>query len=390
MYRIGKEELEAVTRVIESKCLFKINTGLQEAMNAEKEMCEIFGVEHSIFLTSGYGALTSALVAMGIGPGDEVIVPAFTYIATAMAVVAAGAMPVIAEIDDTLTISPEDVEKKISKHTKAILPVHMLGSPCNMDAIMDIAERHGLYVLEDACQADGGRFKGKRLGSIGTAGALSFNFFKLISCGEGGALLTNDRDVFEKAFIYQDSSAIEFFGDQMKGIETKLFCGDEYRSNELAAAILRVQLRRMDGILDDLRKNRDYMYNALSDLCTMMPCNDPDGECAVKLALRFDSGEKARAFARAEGVRGVVTLDIDKNVYRTWKAIMNKRGALNPLMDPFKMEANKDIVPDYQPDMCPASLDILARTVYIDLKPDWTREDMDARIGYMRKALLSL
>ena len=390
MYRIGKEELEAVTRVMESGYLFKINNGLQEAMTAEKEMCEIFGSKHSIFLTSGYGALTSALVAMGIGPGDEVIVPAFTYIATAMSVVAAGAMPVIAEIDETLTISPKDIEKKISKHTKAILPVHILGCPCDMDAIMAIAEKYGLFVLEDACQSVGGKYHGKRLGAIGTAGAFSFNYFKLISCGEGGALLTNDRDLFEKAFIYQDSSAIEFFGDQMKGIETKLFCGDEYRSNELAAAILRVQLRRMDGILDDLRAVRDYMYNGISDLCEMLPCHDPDGECAVKLALRFDSEEKARAFKKAEGVKGVVTLDIDKNVYRTWKAIMNKRGALNPLMDPFKMEANKDIVPDYQPDMCPESLDILARTVYIDLNPDWTREIMDERIGYMRKALLSI
>lgn len=390
MFRIGKEELEAVTRVIESKCLFKINNGLKEAMTAEKEMCEIFGSEHSIFLTSGYGALTSALVAMGIGPGDEVIVPAFTYIATAMAVVAAGAMPVIAEIDETLTISPKDIEKKISPHTKAILPVHILGCPCDMDAIMDIAKRYNLCVLEDACQSVGGKYHGKRLGAIGTAGALSFNYFKLISCGEGGALLTSNRDLFEKAFIYQDSSAIEFFGDQMKGIETKLFCGDEYRSNEIAAAILRVQLKRMDGILADLRSVRDYMYNGISDLCEMIPCHDLDGECAVKLALRFDSEEKARAFKKAEGVKGIVTIDIDKNVYRTWKAIMNKRGALNPLMDPFKMEANKDIVPDYHPNMCPESLDILSRTVYINLDPDWTKEIMDERINYMRKALLSL
>ena len=202
--------------------------------------------------------------------------------------------------------------------------------------------------------------------------------------------MTNDRDLFEKAFIYQDSSAIEFFGDQMNGIETKLFCGDEYRSNELAASILRVQLKRVDSILDDLRAVRDYMYSGISDLCEKIPCNDPDGECAVRLALRFDSEEKARAFKKAEGVRGVVAVDLDKNVYRTWKAIMNKRGALNPLMDPFKMEANKDIVPDYHPDMCPKSIDILSRTAYIDLNPDWTREKMDERIGYIRKALMSL
>ena len=130
-------------------------------------------------MTSGHAALTSALVAMGIGPGDEVIVPAYTYIATAMAVVAAGGVPIIAEVDDTLTISPKDIRKKISKQTKAIVPVHIQGFPCNMKAIMDIAKEHNLFVLEDACQADGGSFNGKRLGTIGDAGALSFNYYKI-------------------------------------------------------------------------------------------------------------------------------------------------------------------------------------------------------------------
>ena len=207
MYRIGKEEIAELTKVIETRSMFKVNGGLKESETVEAKLREKFGTEHAIFLTSGQAALTSALVSLGIGPGDEVIVPAYTYIATAMAVVAAGAMPVIAESDDSLTLDPLDTEKKITKHTKAILPVHIQGFPCDMDAIMALAKKYNLFVVEDACQADGGAYRGKRLGTIGDAGGLSFNYFKIISSGEGGALLTNNRKVFEASLIYQDSSS---------------------------------------------------------------------------------------------------------------------------------------------------------------------------------------
>ena len=249
MFRIGKEEIDAVARVIESKQLFKCNDALKETEGCEKDMRERFGLDHAVLMTSGYAALVSALVGMGIGPGDEVIVPAYTYIATAMAVVGAGAMPVIAEVDETLMLDPLDIENKITERTKAIIPVHMMGYPCNMKAIMEIARKHNLLVLEDACQANGARFEGKLLGTIGDAAALSFNYFKIISCGEGGGFLTKDKAVFERALIYHDSSAIAFFGDQMSGFSESEFCGNEYRSNELCAAVLGVQLDRMDGIL---------------------------------------------------------------------------------------------------------------------------------------------
>ncbi|MBR6555884.1 MAG: aminotransferase class V-fold PLP-dependent enzyme, partial [Clostridia bacterium] len=173
MYRIGQEEIAALTRVIETRDMFKINNGLQESRHVEESLQEIFKCEHAIFMTSGHAALVAGLVALGIGPGDEVIVPAYTYISTAMAVVSAGAMPVIAEVDETLTIDPEDVRRHITPHTKAVIPVHIQGFPCNMDAIMEIAGEYGIAVLEDACQADGGAYKGKRLGTIGNAGTLS-------------------------------------------------------------------------------------------------------------------------------------------------------------------------------------------------------------------------
>lgn len=388
MYRVGQEEIAELTKVVQSGDLFKINGGVQESAQVERKLREILDTKHAVFMTSGQAALTCALVAMGIGPGDQVIVPAYTYISSAMAVVAAGAIPVIAEADDTLTLSPVDFERKITPHTKAVIPVHIQGFPCDMDAITAIADRHGIMVLEDACQADGGRYHGKRLGTIGNAGALSFNYFKIVSCGEGGALLTNDDTLFQRALIYHDSSAIAFFGDQMEGFTEAGFCGDEYRSNELCAAMLNVQLDRLDGILDDLRRNKQYMLNALADMATPIPSHDMAGDCGTTLALRFESEEAARRFATAEGVRGTLPIDTGRHIYTHWTPIMEMRGALHPLMDPFKMEANRDILPAYRADMCPATLDLLARTVYIPIDPNADTAALDERIATLKAALM--
>ena len=385
MFRIGKEEIDAVTRVIESRKLFKINDGNQEVFNFENELREKFDVENALLMTSGKAALISALTGMGIGPGDEVIVPGYTYIATAIAVTATGAIPVIAEIDETLAIDPIDVEKKITPRTKAIIPVHMQGMPCNMDALMEISKKYGVKILEDACQADGGSYKGKRLGTIGDAGALSFNYFKIITAGEGGALLTNDKQIYQRAYIYHDSSAVAFFGNQLDGNEEEQFCGTEYRVGEITAAILREQLKRLDGILADLRRIKSTLKDALKDDFEFVPSNDEKGDCSLVLALKFDSEEKARAFKTKFG-SGELPIDTGKHVYSNWTAIMKKRGAFNPLIDPFKMEANKDMVPDYTEDMCPKTLDILSRTVYIYLNPDKTDAEIQEIIEKCKNA----
>lgn len=387
MYRIGQEEINELAKVIQAGDLFKINGGLQESHQVELKLNKLFDSKYPIFMTSGHAALASALVAMGIGPGDEVIIPGYTYIATAMAVVQAGAIPVIAEIDDTLTISPADIEKKISKHTKAIIPVHIQGFPSDMKAIMDIAEKHNILVLEDACQSVGGSFGGKRLGAIGQAGALSFNYFKIATCGEGGALLTNNSEYFERALIYQDSSAIAFFGDQMKGFETNAFCGNEYRSNELCAAVLNVQLAHLDEMLTDLRRNKKYVMDKLAGVCEFIPSNDIEGDCGTTLAFQFKTEEEARHFAEAEGVNGTLPIDTGKHVYRHWTPVLQKRGAFHPLMDPFKMEANKDIIPDYTEDMCPETLDKLAKVVYVYVNPDHTCADLDRLVEVFKNAL---
>ncbi len=385
MYRIGQEEIDAVARVIRSKQLFKVNKGdLQETLHAQDELCEKMGATHSLLMTSGHAALASAIIALGIGPGDQVIIPAYTYIATAIAVLEAGAIPVFAEIDESLTIDPLDVEKKITPATKAIIPVHIKGFPSHMEKLCALAKKYGLAIVEDSCQADGASFKGKRLGTWGDAGAYSFNFFKIISSGEGGALVTDRRDVMERALIYHDSSACAYFGDQMSEFSEKPFCGSEYRTNEITAAILREQLKKLDIIIADLRRNKKYMMDALAPHCTFIASNDIEGDLGTTIGFYFETAEQAEKFGKITWVKP--TVHTGKHVYYDWKPLLEKRGALNPLMDPFKMPANQGIVPDYSADMCPKTLDILGRVVYCDVNPDWTKEEMDAKVEAYKKA----
>lgn len=372
MYRIGQEEIDAVARAINSHDFFKINRSGQEVLHFEEEWKQHIGASYALTMTSGFGAIVSALVGLGIGPGDEVIVPAYTYIATALAVTAVGAIPVIAESDESLTIDPTDVEKKISSHTKAIIPVHIQGFPSKMDALCALAKPRGIAIVEDACQADGGSFHGKALGAIGDAGAFSFNYFKIMTAGEGGAMVTSRRDIYERALIYHDSCAVAFFGSQLDGISEPLFGGTEFRISDITGAILREQLKRLPGLLKDLRARRRAVIDAVR--LDAIPSNDDEGDCGTTAAFRFGSAEEARAVqarCKEKGIYLVVPIDTGKHIYTNWTQIMEKRGSWHPLLDPFKMEANRGLQHDYTMDMCPKTLDYLSRTAYLMINPDW-------------------
>lgn len=376
MYKVAQEEKDALGRVIDSGCLFKINDGPREVEHCEMEMKAFMGSEHALLMTSGFAALQSALIGLGIGPGDEVIVPAYTYIATALAVTAVGAIPVICDIDETLTIDAGAAEKLISKYTKAIIPVHIQGFPSNMDELMAIARKHGIAIVEDACQSVGGEYKGRKLGTIGDAGAYSFNYFKVITSGEGGALFTNNRKLYERALIFHDSAAIAFFGSQLEGVTEPQFCGVEYRVSEFHGAIIREQLKRLPAIMKGLRKGRAYLVGAVSEKYKVAPSHDDDGDCGTTLALRFDTIEATRDAQSRLG--GTVPIDTGKHVYTNWTPIMEKRGAQHPLMDPFRMEANRELNHGYTKDMCAKSLDLLSRTLYLHVNPFWTDSELEA------------
>ena len=373
MYRIGQEEIDAAARAIRSKDFFKINGSGREVYHFEEEWKAVTGSKYALLMTSGFAALTAALTALGVGPGDEVIVPAYTFIATALAVTATGAVPVIVETDETLTISVSDAEKHISPHTKAILPVHIQGFPCDMDGLRALADTYKIAIIEDACQADGGSYKGRYLGTLGSAGTFSFNYYKVLTSGEGGLFVTDDRTLYERALIYHDASAIAFFGDQLENVTQPVFGGTEFRVSDITGAILREQLKKMPALLRDLRRNLDALRAMLDSRLTVMPSHDPQGGCPTTLALRFDTADACRAFTARCADRGLsltVPIDTGKHVYANWTQIMEKRGALHPAMDPFRMAANAGLQTDYRPDMCPATLDYLARTAYAAIDPD--------------------
>ena len=388
MYRIGQEEIDALARTLMTRDFFKINNSGQEVLRFEEEWKQAMGKKYALLMTSGFAALVSGLIGMGIGPGDEVIVPAYTYIATALAVLQTGAIPVIADTDETLTLSAADCARKISARTKAVIPVHIQGFPSDMDGLRAVCEKRGIRILEDACQAAGGAYHGVPLGSVGDAGAYSFNYFKMLTAGEGGALTTDDRTIHERALIYHDASAVAFFGSQLDGIGEPLFGGTEFRVSDLTGAILREQLKRMPGIRSDLKRLQNGFRERLEGKLTVAPSHDPDGDCGTTLALRFETAEETRRFAAhaaAQGIGLTVPIDTGKHVYTNWTQVMEKRGALHPLMDPYKMEANRGAQDDYTSDMCQATLDLLSRTAYLAINPDWSESDAEKVAG----ALLS-
>lgn len=395
MYRIGQEEINELQKVIAAKKLFMVGSPesghQQEVIRFEKEWAEKIGSTYALcFSGGGSAALISALAALGIGPGDEVIVPAYTFMASASAVLAAGAIPVLAEVDESCLIDPDDVERKIGPNVKAIIPVHMVGMPCDMDRIMALAHKHNLKVVEDSCQCDGGSYKGRRTGSIGDMGAFSFNDFKIITCGEGGGLVTNDRNLYERALVFSDSGAA--FRPYAKDLAIQPFLGFQFRPSELQGAVLRIQLQRLEGILADLRRIKQRIIGELDGQpgVRFIPSNDPEGDCGVTVGFQFDSNAQALAFSKAEGVGGWLPINTGKHVYFNWTPIFEKRIGHHPDMNPFNHPRNKGLRTEYHADMCPRTTDILERTVFINPNPDWNTQQVTETIAACSRAVKSL
>jgi len=387
MLEIGKQEADAAARAIMSGRLFRFGPG-DECAKFERELAEKTGTKYALVVTSGTGALICGLAGLGIGPGDEVIVPAYTFMATPAAVVAVGAIPIIAEIDESLMLDPADVEAKITRRTKAIIPVHMVGLPADMNGIMRVARRHGLKVLEDGCQADGGSYKGRRIGAIGHAGAFSFNYYKNVTCGEGGAVVTNDPTIYERAMIMHDPGTA--FRDHRADLSIEPFIGMAFRMNEIQAAVLRVQLKRIDGLLTKLRASKQKVIDGIADTgLKLVKQNDPEGECSTTLGLTFKSRRQARTFIRLlekQGVWASTPIDSGRHVYSNWDPIMQKRGAYHRAMNPFLMPENKGSKVKYTKTMCPRTTDLLSRAVFVGVGHDWSAADVRKRITAIKKA----
>lgn len=394
--RMDAKEEKAVLEVLRSKRLFRYYgpySGGSKVGEFEKAFAAYIGIAHALAVSSGSASLVCGLAALGLGPGDEVIVPAYAWIASAGAVMAVGAVPILAEIDQSLTLDVADVARKITRRTKAIMPVHMRGAPCQMNTIMDLAERRGLKVLEDVAQAVGGSFCGQRLGSIGDVGAFSFQFNKIITCGEGGIVITKDEEIYNRIIMYHD-----VIGGQRNNIpEAKILIGCNFRMSELHGAIMLVQLRRLQGLLMDMRQRKAVLKGAIEDVArrkgvSFRTINDADGDTAICLVFFAPTAERALRVAEAlnaEGASALVIYEpdrVDYHIYPHWTPVMEKR-TWSENGGPWRWH---DGQVKYSRDMCAGSLELLSRAVHLDVSPDMSNENVEELAGAVIKVLNAL
>lgn len=279
----GDEERKQVNEVLETGILMRYGfdgprKGIWKSKELEAEICNRFGVNYAQLTSSGTAALTTAMAALGIGAGDEVIMPAFTFVASFEAVLSTGAIPVLVDIDDSLTLAPDAVRAAITPKTKCIMPVHMCGSMADLDALKTICNEHKLFLLEDACQSIGGTYKGKALGSIGDAGTFSFDFVKTITCGEGGVVMTNNKDVYIKSDAFTDHGHDHLGVD--RGADLHPFLGYNFRISELHAAVGLAQIKKLDNFLAIQKKNNQIIRSYIEKVpgVSFRTVPDPAGD----------------------------------------------------------------------------------------------------------------
>jgi dTDP-4-amino-4,6-dideoxygalactose transaminase len=325
---IGEEEIKEVMDVLRSGYLYRYQVGGDprfqgKVLQLEREIARQSQVRYAVAVNSGTSALLIALVGLGIGPGDEVIVPGYTFVASISSIVYAGAVPVLAEIDRTLNLDPEDVRKRITPRTKAIMAVHMMGNPARLDELKEIADEHGLYLVEDAAQAFGASYHGRPLGSIGQVGTLSFNVFKTVTSGDGGMIITDDEELYRRCFAFHDQGHAPL----RTGVEIgkRPFLGLDFRYTELQAAVLLGQLRKLPAMLQHLRANKKRFTSAISGLPGLetREITDPDGEIATMLTVFLPDAQTASKVA--EDLNSSVVADAGWHVYNNMEHLLERR-----------------------------------------------------------------
>lgn len=383
---IDEREEQAVLEVLRSKRLFRYYgpyEGPSKVEEFEKKFAAMTGVKYALATNSCTNALQIALLAAGIQPGDEVIVPAYTFVSTATAVVAANAIPVIVEMDDTYSIDPAEIEKNITPKTKAIIPVHMRGVPCDMDAVMAIARKYNLLVIEDVAQSNGGTYKGQPLGTFGDISCFSFQFNKVITAGEGGIIITNSRDMINRAKGLHDTGYNWRHDESMDKNNLPCFPGFGSRMTEIQGAILNIQLEKRDPLIKAMKKNSKQINDVLRNIpgVTVRRLNDPDGDIGICVVFSVETRERALKICKALAAEGIeagtmLKRDVfDLHVYYHWHHILNKRGN-NDSGYPFTLTERT-----YDKDMCPKTIELLERSIHMDVSPELTEKDI-AEITY--------
>ncbi len=387
----GNEERKEVNDVLETGILMRYGfdgprKGIWKAKELEAAICERFGCRYAQLVSSGTSALTTAMAALGIGYGDEIIMPAFTFVASFEAVLSVGAVPVLVDIDDTLTLNPAAVEAAITSKTKCIMPVHMCGSMADMDALVSICAKHNLLLLEDACQSIGASHKGRSLGTIGNAGTFSFDFVKTMTCAEGGVVLTNDEDVFIKSDGYSDH------GHDHKGVDRGAdlhpFIGYNFRISELHAAVGLAQIRKLNEFLSIQKRNHSAIKAALSEIPEVSFRRIPDesGDSCTFLSWFLPTEELTRSVVANLREQNALAgnfywFDNNWHYIRKWDHLKTSMtlNALHPdLRDSVIHHASKDFS---------ASDSIMNRCISTSVSLSWTEEQMQLKCEQLRTAV---
>ncbi len=379
----GNEERKEVADVLDTGVLFRFgfDQARQEHWKAktfEIELAKRIGAGHALLCSSGTAALSIALATCGVGAGDEVIVPPFTFIATIEAVLNAGAVPVFAEIDETLCLDPKSVKAAITPRTKAVLPVHMCGAMARIDEIKDICTQKGLILIEDACQAVGGTLNGKALGTFGNMGCFSFDAVKTITCGEGGAVVTDEQQLYLTADAYADHGHDHIGND--RGAEGHPILGNNFRISELNAAVGLAQLRKLDQILDTQRKHKAAIKTAIKkfDGITFRCVPDEEGDSATFLSFFLPDETKAKQVITEFGQAGIdgcfYWYSNNWHYYRQWEHLKNLSSAASLPITLVKG------LPDYRNLSLNRSDHIMSKLISMQIKLSWSDDDLNRRI----------
>lgn len=389
----GEEEVEAAVEVIRAKSPFRYygpTEVLGKAKEYEKSLSDYIGVKHTLGVTSGTASLVVALKAAGVGVGDKVIIPACTFIATAGAVVAAGAVPVFCDIDDSFTIDPAKIRDCVDKYTKALITVPILGNPCRMDEIMAEAKKYNLMVIEDVAQSMGSSYKGQKSGTFGDIGCFSMQINKMISTGEGGAVCTNDPKLYERAVRYHDHGMFrEREGFLGTNAADDIFLGQNYRMSEITGAIACAQLKKLPKMIEKFRALKKIIVDGIRDIpgIQMVRVNDPEGECGCTTQFILPSKEKCIEFNEALCAENIYNFRLygGEPIYMV-PQIMGKR-TVDTNGFPFN-QFDEEIV--YTPDMCPVAVDLMARTISITIGVLHTEEDARDIVAGIQKVAAAI
>ena len=388
----GAEERKEVNDVLETGILMRYGfdgprKGIWKAQELEKAINQTFGCQYAQLTSSGTAALTTAMAALGVGAGHEVIMPSFTFVASFEAVLSVGAIPVLVDVDETLTLNPDAVRKAITPATKCIMPVHMCGSMADLDALKAICDEHNLILLEDACQSIGGTYKGKKLGTIGHAGTFSFDFVKTITCAEGGVVMTNREDVYIKSDGYTDH------GHDHKGVDRGAdlhpFIGYNFRISELHAAVGLAQIRKLDQFLAIQRKNHAQLKSILATIpgISFRQVPDPAGDSCSFLSWFLPTEAQTRAAVAMMKEAGILAgnfywFDNNWHYIRKWDHL-KQPASLFRLSEAQQTALQKLATQDFA-----ASDAVMSRCVSTAISLLWTEEQIQQKGEGMKAAIL--